>query len=81
MNGEKQEVSGGADYEYRVNYINVVTGTSGAPTVQLSNYVLTFGKASVQSDLELRDGERVVVGTSSLGNKAMILVLSAKVVK
>ncbi len=77
----QKTVSGLADYEYRVNSMDVVTGSSGVSSVQLSSYYLSFGKSSVQSDLELRDGEKVVVGTTGFGNKAMFLVLSAKVVK
>jgi hypothetical protein len=36
---------------------------------------------SMQTDLNVRDGEQVVVGTAALQDKGLILVLSAKVVK
>jgi hypothetical protein len=38
-------------------------------------------KASVRSDVGVRDGEKVVVGTAGLRDKALILVLSAKLIK
>ena len=39
------------------------------------------GRASVRTDLTLRPGEKVVVGTSSLGDKGLAVVVSASVVK
>jgi hypothetical protein len=74
-----------ANYEYRITGIEVSSnssgGSSGAAKIQLDTFYFTFGNAVVQTDLEVRDGEKLVVGTASLGNKAMILVLTAKVIK
>jgi len=74
-------VPSGADYEYRAASIEAATATSGATSIQLNDFIFNFGKSAVQSNLELRDGEKVVVGTASFGNKAMILVLTAKIMK
>jgi hypothetical protein len=74
-------VSGNADYAYRANSLEAITTTSGTAVVLLNEFNFSFGKSNVQSNLELRDGEKVVVGTSSFGNKAMILVLAAKITK
>lgn len=68
-----------ADYEYRAGSIEAPA--SGAAAIQLNDFTFTFGKSFVQSNLELRDGEKVVVGTSSFGDKAMILVVTAKIIK
>jgi type II secretory pathway component GspD/PulD (secretin) len=73
--------SSNADYSYRANSLEAVTSSSGTALVQMNDFAFGFGKSGVQSNLELRDGEKVVVGTSSFGNKAMILVLSAKITK
>ena len=40
-----------------------------------------LGEARIQSNLSLREGEQVVVGTASLRGKALVLVLSAKTIK
>jgi hypothetical protein len=39
-----------------------------------------FGKAKIKNQLMIRDGEKVVLGTASLFDKALVLVLSVKVV-
>lgn len=70
-----------ADYEYRANTIEAISSASSVTTVQINEFTFNFGKSSIFSNLELRDGEKVVVGTSSVGDKALILVLTAKVLK
>jgi type II/III secretion system protein len=70
-----------ADYEYKVNGIVIATNPSGAAKIQLDSFSFKFGNALVQTDLDVRDGEKLVVGTASWGNKAMILVLTAKIIK
>jgi hypothetical protein len=40
-----------------------------------------LGEAEVSTGLTLRDGEKVVVGTGSLKNRAMIVVLAAKLLR
>ncbi len=70
-----------ANYEYRVTGIEVSSNSSGGAKIQLNNFSFQFGNALVQSDLEVRDGEKLVVGTASWGNKAMILVLTTKIIK
>ena len=42
---------------------------------------LLLGSAKINTNLSVRDGEQVVVGTANLKDKALILVLSAKVIK
>ncbi len=79
--GNLQKGQGRADYEYRVTGIEVSSNSSGGAKIQLDNFAFHFGNAEVQTDLEVRDGEKLVVGTASWGNKAMILVLTAKVIK
>ena len=70
-----------ADYEYKVNGIVIATNASGVSKIQLDSFSFKFGNALVQTDLDVRDGEKLVVGTASWGNKAMILVLTAKIIK
>lgn len=45
------------------------------------NDILLTGQSRISTNLTLREGEQVVVGTSSLKDKGLILVLSVKVIK
>ena len=38
-------------------------------------------ESGIHSDLSMRDGEKVVVGTAGFTDKALILVMTAKVLK
>jgi len=76
-----------ANYDFRARALNVGTDSSGGYTAQLSEAQFKFfvpgpgGQAEIRTDLNLRNGEKVVVGTATLGNKGLILVLSARVIK
>ena len=76
-----------ANYDFRARALNVGTDSSGGYTAQLSEAYFKFfvpgpaGSAEIRTDLNLRNGEKVVVGTATLGNKGLILVLSARVIK
>ncbi|HSB64026.1 MAG TPA: hypothetical protein VLJ18_07665 [Thermoanaerobaculia bacterium] len=68
--------------------LTVEPGAAGAGLVRLENFSLSAigihgfsGRASVRTDLTLRPGEKVVVGTSSLGDKGLAVVVSASIVK
>jgi hypothetical protein len=68
--------------------LTIEPGTAGAGVVRLENFSLTasgqngfVGRASFRTDLTLRPGEKVVVGTSSLGDRGLVVVVSASVVK
>lgn len=77
-----------ASYDYRAYSIALATDSSGGYVVQLSGTQFNFrgdgpgiGQAEIRTDLNLRNGEKVVVGTATLGNKGLILVLSARIIK
>jgi len=76
-----------ARYEYRIHNVLLSPDQGGAYSVQLAETHFVFsgpgyvGTAEISTDLTLRNGEKVVVGTATLGNKGLILVLSAKVAK
>ena len=71
-------------YQYIIRTVSLVRNPSGAPTVQIDEFTFTAqtdkDKAQVQTALNLRDGEQVVVGTATIRNRALIVVLSAKLV-
>ena len=75
-------------YEYLINVVTLTSTATGATIVQIGEFSFTTGLTSttldnrtqVQTALNLRDGEKVVVGTATLGDRALIVVLSAKVI-
>jgi hypothetical protein len=79
-------------YEYSLDSISIDSG-SGAPMVQVGSFrfnmrvPLNLG-ASVQyqnvgfrSPVGLRQGEKVVVGSTTMGDKGLVVVVSAKLLK
>ncbi|MCI0486095.1 MAG: hypothetical protein L0229_05795 [Blastocatellia bacterium] len=75
-------------YEYGIRDLSTTSTPSGGVTTEvdylsfrIEGYPKQIGTASIQTSLNARDGEKVVVGTASLKDKAMILVLTAKVIK
>lgn len=71
-------------YQFGLRSVSLVQNPTGAPTVQIYDFsfMATVDKdhAQVQTALNLRDGEKVVVGTATIRNRALIVVLSAKLV-
>jgi hypothetical protein len=48
---------------------------------EVSNQPVLIGSAKINTRLSVRDGEKVVVGTASLKDKAVILVLTTRILK
>jgi Bacterial type II/III secretion system short domain len=75
-------------YEYFINSVTLASTSTGAPIVQIGEFTFSTGLTSttldnrtqVQTALNLRDGEKVVVGTATLGDRALIIVLTIKLV-
>jgi hypothetical protein len=73
-----------AGYGYDIRSIIFTPDATGASVAQLENISFHLegpgpvGSANIQTSLSVRGGEKVVVGTATLGNKGLILVLSAR---
>ncbi|MEP6707760.1 MAG: secretin N-terminal domain-containing protein [Pyrinomonadaceae bacterium] len=75
-------------YEYSINSVTLASTSTGALIVQIGEFAFATGLTSttldnrtqVQTALNLRDGEKVVVGTATLGDRALIIVLTAKLI-
>lgn len=72
-------------YEYYLTNVSLLQNATGAASVQIADfYFSTLEKeqrARVQTALNLRDGEKVVVGTATLRNRALVIVLTAKLIR
>jgi hypothetical protein len=73
-----------ANYEYIFNSVSLVRNPTGAPTIQINEFMFALinekFRAKVQTALNLRDGEKVVVGTATINDRAVIVVLIASIV-
>lgn len=73
-------------YEYHLNNVSLVQNPAGAPSIQISDFAFSSSigdrdRARIQTALNLRDGEKVVVGTATLRSRALVIVLTAALVK
>lgn len=90
--GTAEVPSGGAGtpnmsmpYEYSIYDLSMVQNAVGAPSVQISDFAFSAvndkDRARIQTALNLRDGEKVVVGTATLRSRALVIVLTASLIK
>jgi hypothetical protein len=73
-------------YHFQANSLKLNASPSGVMTVQLGTFRFRLdggsgGRAVVGADVGVRDGEKVVVGTAGLRDKALILVLAVKLIR
>lgn len=79
--------SAAINYTFAFDNVNVLPPANGGPTLvsirrlrfQMGNKAL--GEADITTALSLRENEKVVVGTGSLKERAVIVVLSTKILK
>src|SRR5713226_888903 len=73
-----------SNYQYYANSV-ALTPSSGAAEIQLGEFTFSLSvpgtEARIHSDVRMRDGEKVVVGTAGFSDKALILVMTARVLK
>src|SRR5258706_1567255 len=70
--------------EYRVNALTLEPGEGAARTIRLDGFSLVLvggGRAQLKTDVTLRDGEKVVVGTSTVQDRGLVVVVSARVIR
>jgi hypothetical protein len=70
-------------YTYKFGKIRLATDGEGRETLQISQFGFTVsiagkGDIIINTSLNLREGENVVVGTTSVGENALVVVVSAK---
>jgi len=72
-------------YEYYIRSVSLTPNPGGTQSMQIADFAFTSrtgdDRARIQTALNLRDGEKVVVGTATIRNRALIVVLTAKLLK
>jgi len=72
-------------YEYAANSVALMSSNAAAAEIQLGGFYFSLAgsgtTARIRSDVKIREGEKVVVGTAGLGDKALILVITARVAR
>jgi hypothetical protein len=73
------------NYQFNATSIALTSGPSGASEIQLGRFDFSLSvpgnEAKIHSDVKIREGEKVVVGTAGFNDTALILVLTARVIK
>jgi hypothetical protein len=63
--------------------ISIEPSASGQSLIQIGDFRFKMnwpgGSVAFHNPLTLRDGEKLVVGTSTIGNGAVVVVLSARI--
>ena len=68
--------------EYQINALSLESGEKSPATLKLDGFGLSLvgdGRAQLKTDVTLRDGEKVVVGTATVRDRALVVVVSAHV--
>jgi len=83
-NGNPGSANFSMPYEYYVGSVSLLQDATGKYSVQIGEFAFTMSgqgdKTRVQTALNLRDGEKVVVGTAAMRSRALVVVLTAKLI-
>ena len=83
--GEKRTLP--MPFKLQIESVKVESPASGPAIIKLEHFDFGFNSvpaewaARIRSDLSLKDGEKVVVGTSTLKDRGIVLVLTAHLLK
>ena len=70
--------------EYRINQLSLEQPAGGAASIRLDGFSLALagdGRAQLKTDATLREGEKVVLGTSTVRDRALVVVVSGRVIR
>jgi hypothetical protein len=72
-------------YMFDASSVTLTAGPSGAFEIQLGRFDFSLAvpgsEAKIHSDVRIREGEKVIVGTAGFNDTALILVMTARVIK
>jgi hypothetical protein len=82
VGGTEKRIS---NYQFYANLVALTSTPGGVTEIQLGDFTFSLSvpgtEARIHSDVRMRDGEKVVVGTAGFNDKALILVMTARVLK
>lgn len=81
VNGKAERVM---QLEYGIRSVGLDQSGSGPASVKLDGFRFALvggGRAQLNTDTTVREGEKVVLGTSTLQDRALVVVVSARVVR
>lgn len=79
-------------YDYALDSISIQAGAVGENKMQVSNFIfnmkiplnlgnsIQYQSVGFRTPVSVREGEKVVVGTTTMGDKGLIVVLSARMI-
>ena len=71
-------------YDYYINSVALAQDAAGKDSMQIGEFAFTTStggdQTRVQTALNLHDGEKVVVGTATMRSRALVIVLTAKLI-
>jgi hypothetical protein len=74
-----------SNYQFSATSVALTSSPAGVADIQLGDFYFTLSvpgtESRIHSDVRMRDGEKVVVGTAGFSDKALILVMTARVLK
>ena len=74
-----------SNYVFSASSIALTSSPSGVVEILLGDFYFSLSvpgtESRIHSDVKMRDGEKVVVGTAGFNDKALILVMTARVLK
>ena len=74
-----------SNYMFAANSVAITSPPSGVAEVELGDFVFSLAipgtESRIRSDVRMRDGEKVVVGTAGFQDMAVILVMTVRVLK
>lgn len=74
-----------SNYMFSASSIDLISTPAGATEIQIGRFDFSLAipgsEARIHSDVMVREGEKVVVGTAGFTDKALILVMTARVLR
>ena len=70
--------------EYKINELTLERSESGGASFRLDGFSLSLvgnGRSQLRTDVTVRDGEKVVVGTSTVRDRGLVVVVSGRLVR
>jgi hypothetical protein len=78
LQGVRPVATEAAAYTLTANSTSIQNPDGKTPTLHLTNMMFTLGNVNISTNVEIPQGQQVVVGKASMADRAFILVMNAK---